>query len=147
MATDTTTLVEAPGGLWSRIAKTLVSILDTLRYMGGDPERAERAIFLGDAQAVTDTAITFVEQAVDRSQVWSTMILQFTQASGSLRYDITGRGPTAAGRGFQFASGGGPLTIVGAENIRNFRVIAETGQAGNFTPMLFKASLWNRERV
>jgi hypothetical protein len=75
------------------------------------------------------------------------MLIQFTQASGSLRYNISGRQPTAGGRGFQFPSGGGMLEINGAENIRNFMVIAETGQTGDFVPMLFKAGMWNRESV
>lgn len=142
-----TELIEKAGGIFSQMLKALKGIWATLAYMGGDPERAERAILLSDAIPVTDTALAFYEEAIDRSKTYSTMILQFTQASGSLRYDITGRNPTAAGRGFQFASGGGPLTIRGAENIRNFRVIAETGQSGNFTAMLFKASLWNTERA
>ena len=129
----------------AKLVSIAKSILEKLRYVAGDPEVAERAVFLGDAQAVTDAAVVVVEQAIDRSQVYSTLLIQFTQASGAVRYNITGRAPTQT-RGLQFPAGGGMLEIGGAENIRNFQVICEAGVTANFTPMLFKAGMWNRER-
>ncbi len=123
--------------------------VDLLKFMAGSPDVAERAVFLSDSTALTalgDPIPAVAGVSDDMSQVFTSMLIQFTQASGSLRYDITGRGPTAAGRGFQFPSGGGLLQVIGAQNIRNFRLIAETGQVANFTVMLFKAGIWNRER-
>lgn len=129
----------------AKLVNIAQAILEKLRYVAGDPESVERAVFLTDEQAVTDAAVSFVEQAVDRSQVWSTMLIQFTEASGALRYNVTGREPTQT-RGLQFPTGGGTLEINGAENIRNFRVICEAGNTAAFVALLFKAGMWNRER-
>ncbi len=148
MATEVT-LTEPPNGLFSRIAAGIAKLVELIKYIAGAPDVAERATFLSDSTALTaagDPLAPVPGVSDDRSQVFTSMDIQFTQASGSLRYDFTGRGPTAAGRGFQFPSGGGMLSVSGAENIRNFRLICETGQLANFTVILYKSGIWNRER-
>lgn len=136
MATQQTTLVEAPGGLWSKVVKLL-------RYLAGDPATSDRAVFLSDPVAVTDTAVSLIEEAQDLSQDFALAQIQFTETSGTGRFDLTGGNPNAAGtRGMQIPAGGGTMNIRGAWNIRNFRVIGETGNALSFTVMLFKTSLW-----
>lgn len=117
-------------------------IIQLLRLIAGDPILAERAQLLIDATTVTDAAIVTIPETQDFARTYSTMVLRFTVASGNGRYDITGGNPTQT-RGVQIPTGGGELTIRGAENIRRFRVIGEVGQVLNFSGFLFSSPLWN----
>lgn len=127
---------QAPG-FWGAI-QTIISLL---RLTANDPSQAERCVFTSAPTAVTATAIVTIAQAQDRSKTYSTLILWFTSGSGSGRRTIDGSQPTAAGtQGVQIPAGGGQYTIRGAENIRNFQLIAETGQSMSFTAELFQAA-------
>jgi hypothetical protein len=128
-------------GLVTLVGK-LREVIDLLRLSAGDPTLAERNVRTAGNVAITDTAI--VDGATqpwgDLSQIYSTMIVTFTQASGRLRYSIDGENPQPDGSsGVQIASGGGIYTIRGSENIRSFKVVGETGQSGNATFQLFQA--------
>lgn len=136
--------IDGPDGATIISAPALGKIVRLLRLIGGDPALSDRAVFLGTPVAVVDTAVSVIDEAQDESQEWSIAMLQFTAGSGLGRYDPTGGQPTATGsRGLQFASGGGMMIIRGVWNIRKFRIIAETGNAMSFTPLLFKTSVWS----
>lgn len=61
--------------------------------------------------------------------------ITFDSTSGTGRYMINGQIPTAAGGGIFIPSGAGVLRVLGGQNIRNFRMIAETGQTLTFARM------------
>lgn len=130
----------------ARIVDLLRSLITLSRFSAGDPEYAERCVLTSAPTAVTDAAaVPASDRALDESDVFSTCIITFTETSGRGRYRIDGPNPTQT-IGVQIPSGGGELTIIGAWNIRSFRVIGEAGQALNFTAQLFKASQWIGER-
>lgn len=120
--------------VWNRIEQLL-------RLIAGDPSQAERAVFTSAPVAVSDTVITVIQQAQDFTQVYSTALLTFTAGSGSGRRTLDGSAPTATGsQGVPVPAGGGTLEIHGADNIRGFRIIGETGQALSFTAELFQSA-------
>lgn len=113
-----------------------------LRLSAGDPTQAERNTITENNVTVTDAAIVggTTQPWGSRTVDFSTMVVTVTEASGRLRYSIDGTPPQPDGSsGVQLASGGGVLTIEGAENIRDFQIIGETGQSGNLTVQLFQA--------
>ncbi len=80
----------------------------------------------------------FAYEAQQEDQVFSALLFTTAATSGSGRYFITGREPTPAGAGFQLQTAGFQILIQGHENIKAFRVIAETGQTLNYTASLFQ---------
>jgi hypothetical protein len=128
-------------GLDSAVAR-LIEIARLLRLTAGDPSQAERNTRTVNNLAVTDTAIVggSLQPWWDQTVDYSTAIVTFTEASGRLRYSIDGQPPQPDGSsGVQIPSGGGILTVRGAQNIRDFQVVGETGQSGNMTVQLFQA--------
>jgi len=130
----------------AHIVELLGRLVHLTRFTANDPETAERCVLTSEPTAVTDAAaVPASERAIDEDQIFSTCILTFDEASGRGRYRLDGPNPTQT-VGVQIPSGGGELTIVGAWNIRSFRVIGEAGQALQFTSQLFRASQWIGER-
>lgn len=127
------------GGPFELTASDVRRIRDLMGLLAGDPRLAETAQVFLAATAVTDAAVVSIAEAQEETRLWSLLFLQFTQASGRLRFDITGGNPTAAGRGIQIPSGGGEFLLRGTENIRRFRLITETGELANFSGILFQA--------
>ena len=113
-----------------------------LRLSAGDPSQAERNTITENNVSVTDAAVVggTTQPWGSRTVDFSTMVVTLTEASGRLRYSIDGTPPQPDGSsGVQLPSGGGVLTVEGAENIRDFQIVAETGQSGNMTVQLFQA--------
>lgn len=63
-------------------------------------------------------------------------LLVFDSASGAGRWRSDGPNPTPT-VGFQVPAGGTALIIPGADNVRNFRLIAEAGATCTFASALF----------
>lgn len=133
-----------PAGFTERLyAPGILRAVELLELIAGKPTVVERAQFLIDAIAITDAAVVSLgEEAANPTKTWAVAVIQFTQASGAGRYDITGGQPTAGGRGVQIPSGGGQLVIRGAENIRRFLVIGETGAVLEMSGFLFTSPVW-----
>src|SRR5262245_24411471 len=74
--------------------------------------------------------------------IFSFMVLVLDKSAGDGRYMINGDLPTAAGHGIQLAGGNGAgttvLTLTGQENMRSFRIIAETGNLLPYALQLFR---------
>jgi hypothetical protein len=131
-----------PGGFVpSAYVPALVEIIQLLRLSAGDPAKTDKALFYEQGNVV-DTAITVVARVQAQAESYSIMIIQFSETSGRGRYQMTGANPTAAGVGMPIISGGTQLTIRGVDNINNFKMIAETGQAMQYNALLFKAQAW-----
>lgn len=91
---------------------------------------AEAAMFVG--------GVLLIEPAQQSDQVFSYLYITTDDASGFGRYMIDGTKPTPAGRGFQIIDQGAAILIAGHENIKGFRMIAETGQTLNYSINLFQ---------
>jgi hypothetical protein len=66
---------------------------------------------------------------------YSYLIVEIDDTSGSGRHNAgdTSVQPTAAGVGHKIPAGGTEIVIPGTVNIKNFKMIAETGQTLNYT--------------
>jgi hypothetical protein len=89
---------------------------------------AERAFIYGGA-TITTTGFR-LEDAVASvgTDVYTTLFCAFAAASGAGRYLYNGQVPAtggAVGSGLPIPAGFSTLTIVGRENIRNLRIVAE----------------------
>lgn len=71
-----------------------------------------------------------------QSRDFYSLVLTFSAASGSGRYRIDGPAPGQA-VGVPIPAGGVVLNIVGANNVRNFKMIPEAGQTLTFARYLF----------
>lgn len=103
-------------------------------------QNAQRACY-GDQPVggVTGATIYQITQALAGSEHFYSLVITFGPTSGTGRYDLgSGLIATAAGDGVSIPAGGGVLTIIGHDNIRNFRMVAETGQTLLFARYLFK---------
>lgn len=131
-----------PGGMLpSAYVPALVEIIELLRLSAGDPSKTDKALFY-EQGSVADTAVSVITRVASQAESYSVLIVQFSETSGRGRYQITGANPTAAGVGMPIISGGSQLTIRGVDNINNFKMIAETGQAMQYNALLFKAQAW-----
>jgi hypothetical protein len=119
----------------------LIEIIELLKLNAGDPAKADKALFY-EQNTVADTAVVKLTRTQAQAENYSILIVTFSETSGRGRYQITGSDPTAAGVGMPIISGGSTLTIRGIDNINNFRMIAETGQAMQYNALLFKAQAW-----
>jgi len=131
------TELKAPG-----LSAAIARIIQLLTLAAGDPSQAERAVVIGNNISVVDTAFSLMTEAANNQQIaFSSALITFKAASGLGYFDVTGGTPAADGsRGLEIAAGGGTLEIEGAENIRNFRVIAATGNTMTFSYLLFQAA-------
>lgn len=103
-------------------------------------QNAQRACY-GDQPAggVTGTTIYVIVQAQSGAEHFYSLVITFGPTSGTGRYDLgAGLIATPAGDAVSIPAGGGVLTIIGHDNIRNFRMVAETGQTLLFSRYLFK---------
>lgn len=92
----------------------------------------------GTSATLTDAAIIDIPEARSGQETFYSCSVMFQSTAGSGRYTVNGTPPKATGTGLPIPSGGGQLTISGMDNIRKFRMIAETGQTLNFVYQLFK---------
>jgi len=76
--------------------------------------------------------------AQQQDQVFSYAYITTDNLSGFGRYMIDGTNPTPAGRGFQIIDQGAAILIAGNDNIKGFRMVAETGQTLNYSINLFQ---------
>ena len=79
-----------------------------------------------------------LEPAQQQDQVFSYAYITTDNLSGFGRYMIDSTDPTPAGRGFQVLDQGAAILIAGNENIRGFRLVAQTGQTLNYSINLFQ---------
>jgi hypothetical protein len=86
--------------------------------------------------AVTGVVLYSIQQAQSDNEKFYSLVLTFDATSGSGRYRIDGPAPTAT-IGVAIPAGGTVLTILGADNIRNFKMIAEGGQTLSFSRYVF----------
>lgn len=82
---------------------------------------------------ITDAVITRFEAAQSGTQKFSYIEVLIEDTAGACRYTLDASTPTAAGRGHKVPAGGSTLTIPGAENVKNFKIIGETGTTAPFT--------------
>jgi hypothetical protein len=82
---------------------------------------------------IVDTAITRFDAAQTGAQKFSYIEVLIEDTAGSCRYTLDASDPSAAGRGHKIPAGGSTLTIPGDENIKNFKIVAETGNTAAFT--------------
>lgn len=82
---------------------------------------------------ITDTAVVVFNAAADGTRKFSYIEVLIETTAGACRYTLDASAPTAAGRGHQIPAGGGNLTIPGAENVKNFKIICETGAVAPYT--------------
>ena len=69
------------------------------------------------------------------AKAYAYLIIEIDDTSGSGRHNAgdTSVTPTAGGVGHKIPAGGTEIVIPGSVNIKNFRMIAETGQTLNYT--------------
>lgn len=141
-------LTQDPLAKW--IVKTLSSILQALSALVSLDANlretrtlvAERAVnFFG--AVVTDTTVQQLREVFPEclTQNFTTAFIAFDVASGAGRYRSDGPFPDPAGAptdGLPIPTGGYTLTITGADNIRDFAVIAETGSTLNMSIQFYK---------
>jgi hypothetical protein len=91
------------------------------------------------AGTVTNAAVTKITIANSgNGQVFYQLAIVFDPTSGAGNFRMDGPDPTAAiGGGLAIPAGGGTLMITGADNIRNFAVIAQGAATMPFTQYLF----------
>ncbi len=82
---------------------------------------------------IIGTAITRFDAAQTGVQKFSYIEVLIEDTAGSCRYTLDTSDPSAAGRGHKVPAGGSTLTIPGSENVKNFKIIAETGNTAAFT--------------
>jgi hypothetical protein len=76
----------------------------------------------------------FLDGLTSTAKKYSYVEVLIESSSGSGRYSLEpGVIPTPSGAGHQIPSGGTTITIPGVENIKNFKMIAETGQTLTYT--------------
>lgn len=119
----------------------LEQIVALLQLAAGDPSKSDKAMFF-EQGPVSDLAVTRIARVAAATESYSILMIQFSETSGRGRFQITGAPPTAAGVGMPIISGGSTITIRGVDNINNFQMIAETGQAMEYNALLFKAQAW-----
>jgi len=85
------------------------------------------------ATQITDAAITRFDAAQTGTQKFSYIEVLIEDTAGACRYTLDASSPSAAGRGHKVPAGGANLTIPGSENVKNFKIIAETGAVAPFT--------------
>jgi hypothetical protein len=95
---------------------------DTIAFPVGSVALANPYTVFQDGQDVTN-------------KQYSYLVVEIEDTSGSGRHNAgdTSVTPTAAGIGHKIPAGGTEIVIPGTMNIRNFKMIAETGQTLNYT--------------
>ena len=88
---------------------------------------APRALY-GQQIAVTDLIPFLLPQAVAENTAFSFLVIVLDVTSGEGRYVLDGSQPSTT-RGIEVPAGGQVIYIEGSDNIKNFRLIAKTGQA------------------
>lgn len=134
------------GGFLENTLKALQEVVQSLRlFVENDFElrktQAENSPLAsgfqqGTAAAgtqITDAAITVFDAAQTGVRRFSYIEVLIEDTAGACRYTLDGSNPTAAGRGHRVPAGGANLTIPGAENVKNFKIIGETGAVAPFT--------------
>jgi chitobiase/beta-hexosaminidase-like protein len=89
-------------------------------------------------QGTLGATVVNIPQAQSGDQAFTSAFINFDSGASAVRYTVDGTTPTAAGVGFQFPSGGGPLQINGAQNIKKFQMICEGGGSAAFEIGVFK---------
>ncbi len=124
--------------------QTVVELLT--RFVRGDQQlRDEQSANAPLAQGfqqgtIIATAITRFDAAQSGVTKFSYAVILLEDTAGECRYTLDTSDPSAAGRGHQVPSTGNgfTLTIPGAENVKNFKIIAATGQTAAFTMQGFR---------
>lgn len=125
--------------LVAQVAASLRSDADLRQIQGNNAQQAkayDQPGVVAGSPAVTAAVIYAIAEAQGQVSYYS-MVLTFDTNSGSGRYLMDGPTPTPAGFGVGIPAGGCVLTIIGANNIKNFKMVAETGQTLTFARYLF----------
>ncbi len=102
---------------------------------------AARAAYSSYGATLTGSAVLSIPQAQQSDQVFSFLVFVTDANSGAGRYRIDSINPnpsTTPPEGIPIFTGGYEVTIAGHENIKGFRVIAETGATLNYSYNLFQ---------
>jgi len=125
--------VEAPG-----LIQMILQVLQYLwKLITNDKElRVQRSqnapqILKENNVTVDSTAVFTIPGADSMQQTFTTLLVVTDEASGKGRYNVSGRAPTAAGQGIPVPSGGTFIEVEGNVAIRQFAIIAESGQTLN----------------
>ncbi|HJR08434.1 MAG TPA: hypothetical protein VJ842_14325 [Pyrinomonadaceae bacterium] len=80
---------------------------------------------------IIDTALTVFTDA-QGTRAYSFLIVLLEDTAGACRYTVDATQPTNT-RGHKAPAGGTVIEIPGAQNIKNFKIIAEAGASAAFT--------------
>jgi hypothetical protein len=99
---------------------------------------APQCLFEGVGTVIA-TGFTQIDQAQTSGQLFSSLRITFTPAAQTGFWSLSGAAPRADGTfGVPIAAGGAVLDISGSTNIRNFKMIAATGNTMPFSFQLFR---------
>lgn len=128
------------GGFLEAVVSRLEAVVEALKlfvendYQLRQTQSENSPLASGFQQGtIVDTAVTTFDAAQSGTRKFSYVEVLVETTAGACRYTLDASAPTAAGRGHQIPAGGGNLTIPGAENVKNFKIICETGATAAFT--------------
>lgn len=143
MADPQHVLIDAPGiaKLAAQLAALLRSDAALRNTQGANAQQAkyfdQPGVFSSvNSVAVTGNVVYSIVQAQTDNEKFYSLVLTFDATSGSGRYRIDGPIPTPT-IGTAIPAAGVVLTIIGADNIRNFKMVAEAGQTLVFSRYVF----------
>ena len=130
-------------------APAIRKILDILTWFAQDSWDLRRQQALNAARVayssfggtLTGSVVLNIPQAQASDQVFSFLVFTTDAGSGTGRYRIDSQNPnvsTSPPQGLPIFTGGYEITIQGHENIKGFRVMAESGQTLNYSYHLFQ---------
>lgn len=131
-----TFILDAPG--IAKLAAQIAAIIrqdSDLRHVQGRNAPIAK-YFDQPTGGVTGATVYLISQAQNGNEDFYQLVLTFDAASGSGRYRIDGPPPTPT-IGVAIPAAGVVLTITGADNIKNFKMIAEAGQTLTFARYVF----------
>lgn len=98
---------------------------------------APQCLFEG-TDTVTATALYRIQQALTSGQDYTVLVIQFTSTAQAGRWGIATTPRADGTAGMQILAGGQSLQIYGVNNIKNFSMIAETGNTMPFSYQLYR---------
>lgn len=123
----------------ARIAEEVLLLIKsdaTLRKVQG--ANAPQASYFDRQVGLASGTIYTITQALSGNEIFSSLVVTFDVASGAGFYRVDGQSGTLPTVGVEVPAGGGILTIMGHDNIRNFVLTAQTGQTLTFARYLYK---------
>lgn len=102
---------------------------------GSNNGTADTITFPVNASSLAQPYSIFQDGQDVTNKLYSYLVIEIEDTSGSGRHNAgdTSVTPTAAGVGHKIPAGGTEIVIPGTVNIKNFKMIAETGQTLSYT--------------